>query len=75
MWKNTIELVNWSKSSAYYFHSMFKFSPKHPEFLLTGMHALCTTTECNELWRNMVQILPPKDVPWLMANDLNEVCI
>lgn len=73
MWKKSIELVSWSEVSPYYFHSLFKFSPKHPEVLLTGMHAPCTAKERHEIWKNMEQNLPPDQTPWMVVGDLNEV--
>lgn len=73
MWKKSIELVSWSEVSPYYFHFLFKFSPKHPEVLLTGMHAPCTAKERHEIWKNMEQNLPPDQTPWMVVGDLNEV--
>ncbi|XP_048490396.1 uncharacterized protein LOC125492264 [Beta vulgaris subsp. vulgaris] len=73
MWKKSIELVSWSEVSPYYFHSLFKFSPKHPEMLLTGIHAPSTARERHELWKNMEQNLPPDQTPWMVVGDLNEI--
>ena len=73
MWKKSIELVSWSEVSPYYFHSLFKFSPNHPEVLLTGVHAPCTARERHEIWKNMEQNLPPDQTPWMVVGDLNEV--
>ena len=73
MWKRNVDLVSWSEVSPYYFHSLFKFSPNQPEVLITGIHAPSTAKERHQIWRNMEQNLPPDQVPWLVAGDMNEV--
>ncbi|XP_056688698.1 uncharacterized protein [Spinacia oleracea] len=71
-WKKTVDLVLFDAENTY-FHSLFHFKNLGKEGLVTAMHAPSSSREKSNHWNSLQSNLPPKNTPWLVVGDMNEI--
>ncbi|XP_056685482.1 uncharacterized protein [Spinacia oleracea] len=71
-WKKTVDMVLFDAENTY-FHSLFHFKNFGKEGLVTAMHAPSSSKEKHHHWNSIRSNLPPKNTPWLVLGDMNEI--
>ncbi|XP_056692071.1 uncharacterized protein [Spinacia oleracea] len=71
-WKKTVDMVLFDAENTY-FHSLFHFKNLGKEGLVTAMHAPSSSKEKHHHWNSIRSNLPPKNIPWLVLGDMNEI--